>query len=178
MITLTVSQDRICLFDWKKEKLFRASLNEENQKKGLFKTESLVSVILPLVNVTVFFAFIHKLSLDCTVGKLHLECGTRTFYVKITEETGLTKLEPKELSPRQTLKIFHLTQGFKSCNVRCSHGNKRWFTMHCFRQGSEITEQHSSAFAMPSEEKLDFSSQKRTIDSSIAAPVTCYCLVL
>ena len=26
MITLTVSKDRICLFDWKREKLFRASL--------------------------------------------------------------------------------------------------------------------------------------------------------
>ena len=27
MITLTVSKDTICLFDWKKEKLFRASLS-------------------------------------------------------------------------------------------------------------------------------------------------------
>ena len=28
MITLTVSKDRICLLVWKKEKLFRASLNK------------------------------------------------------------------------------------------------------------------------------------------------------
>ena len=75
-------------------------LNEENQRKGLFKTGSLVSVILPLVNITVFFAFIHKLSLHCAVGKLHLQCGERKFYVKITEETGLSKLEPKEVQDK------------------------------------------------------------------------------
>ena len=30
MIILTVAKDRICLFVWKKEKLFRASLNSNS----------------------------------------------------------------------------------------------------------------------------------------------------
>ena len=32
MITLTVSKDKICLFVWKKEQLFRASLRESSNK--------------------------------------------------------------------------------------------------------------------------------------------------